>query len=64
VAAFGHLLKGGNYTGSYTFDDVMSLARDSRGDDPFGYRSEFLQLVNLAKTLSTHSPAPKLGLNN
>ena len=64
VAVFGQLLKGGNYTGSYTYDDVMNLARDSRGDDPFGYRSEFLQLVNLAKTLSTHSPAPKLGLNN
>jgi len=54
VAAFGQLLKGGTYTGAYTYDDVMGLARNSRGDDPFGYRSEFLQLVNLAKTLSAH----------
>ena len=54
VAAFGQILKGGTYTGSYTYDDVMNLARNSRGDDPFGYRSEFLQLVNLAKTLSAH----------
>jgi Ca-activated chloride channel family protein len=54
VAAFGQLLKGGAYTGTYTYDDVMKLARNSRGDDPFGYRSEFLQLVNLAKTLSAH----------
>ena len=52
VAAFGQLLKGGTYTGSYTYDDVMDLARNSRGDDRFGYRSEFLQLVKLAKTLS------------
>ena len=54
VAAFGQLLKGGTYTGTYTYDDVMNLARNSRGDDPFGYRSEFLQLVKLAKTLSAH----------
>jgi len=54
VAAFGQLLKGGTYTGAYTYDDVINLARNSRGDDPFGYRSEFLQLVNLAKTLSAH----------
>jgi Ca-activated chloride channel family protein len=64
VAAFGQLLKGGKYTNSYNYDDVMNLARHSRGDDPFGYRSEFLQLVNLAKALSTHKPAHKLELND
>ncbi|MEJ2567151.1 MAG: DUF3520 domain-containing protein, partial [Gammaproteobacteria bacterium] len=62
VAAFGQLLKGGAYTGTYTYDDVMKLARNSRGDDPFGYRSEFLQLVNLAKTLSAHQLSPTVEL--
>ena len=60
VAAFGQLLKGGTYTGAYSYDDVMRLARGSRGDDRFGYRSEFVQLVNLAKTLSGHQVSQTL----
>jgi Ca-activated chloride channel family protein len=54
VAAFGQLLKGGTYTGSFTYTDVLKLARNNRGSDPFGYRSEFLQLVNLASSLNPH----------
>ena len=50
VAAFGQLLKGGPYTQGYTFDDVLALAQGARGDDPFGYRAEFLNLVRLAKS--------------
>ena len=52
VAAFGQVLRGGKYTGKYNFGDVLKLARQSRGSDPFGYRSEFVQLVNLASTLA------------
>jgi len=63
VAAFGQLLKGGNYTGSYGYDDILTLARNSRGNDPFGYRSEFLQLVTLAKTLSLKQPEPTVMLS-
>ena len=50
VAAFGQLLKGGRYTGSYTYDDVVKLAQGARGADEFGYRSEFVNLVRLAKS--------------
>lgn len=50
VAAFGQLLKGEPYLQSYTFDDVLSLAQSARGEDPFGYRAEFLNLVRLAKS--------------
>ncbi len=50
VAAFGQLLKGEPYTQSYSFDDVLTLAQGARGDDPFGYRAEFLNLVRLAKS--------------
>jgi len=49
VAAFGQLLTGGQYLGSYGFDDVISLAGGAKGDDEFGYRSEFINLVRLAK---------------
>ena len=51
VAAFGQILRGGQFTQSFGLDEVMSLARQSRGDDPWGYRSEFINLVNLAKSL-------------
>ncbi len=50
VAAFGQLLKGEPFTQGYTFDDVLTLAQSARGDDPFGYRAEFLNLVRLAKS--------------
>jgi Ca-activated chloride channel homolog len=51
VAAFGQLLRGGKYTGDFGYDEVAKLARDTRGQDSFGYRGEFLTLVNLAKSL-------------
>ncbi|MFT4562250.1 MAG: Ca-activated chloride channel family protein [Gammaproteobacteria bacterium] len=56
VAAFGQLLRGGRYTGSYSFDDVISLAQGSKGQDPFGYRAEFINLVRLAKSAAGLSP--------
>lgn len=49
VAAFGQLLQDGRYLGSYGFDDVIALAGSAKGDDEFGYRSEFINLVRLAK---------------
>jgi Ca-activated chloride channel family protein len=52
VAAFGQLLRGGEYVGDYGFDDVAQLAARSRGTDLHGYRSEFLRLVRLADSLS------------
>jgi len=52
VAAFAQLLKGGKYTQNFSHSDVMKLARNARGNDLFGYRSEFLQMVNLANSLS------------
>ena len=53
VAGFGQLLRGGKYTDSYQYDDVLELARNARGRDAFGYRGEFISLVNLAKSLQT-----------
>ena len=50
VAGFAQLLKGGKYLTNYTYDDVINAALKSRGDDAFGYRAEFIQLVRSAKT--------------
>jgi len=58
VAAFGQKLKGSDYAGSMSYADIKALAAGARGEDPDGYRSEFLNLVSLAGTLSgTDAPA-------
>mgnify|MGYP003416870135 FL=1 len=59
VAGFGQLLKGGKYTGNFGFADVEKLAQGARGNDQFGYRGEFLSLVNLAQSLGKNAPRPK-----
>ncbi|MDB5707545.1 MAG: von Willebrand factor type (vWA) domain protein containing protein [Sphingomonas bacterium] len=50
VAAFAELLRGGKYNGSMTYDDVLRIASASRGEDDFGYRSEFIQMVRAARS--------------
>lgn len=53
VAAFAQQLDGARYTGGFDLGDTLALARSARGDDPFGLRGEFLQLVELARSLQT-----------
>ena len=60
VASFGQLLRGGKHTHDFDFDDVLTLARKSRGDDSFGYRGEFISLVNLASSLSSSISSKKV----
>lgn len=56
VAAFAQQLKGdGRYTGSMSLQDTSALARSARGDDPFGLRNEFVQLVELAHSLQAQA---------
>jgi len=50
VAAFGQQLRGGTYLDNFSYNDILSLARGARGDDPYGYRGEFIKLVNLTKS--------------
>ncbi len=49
VAGFGQLLRGGTFTGPLSYDDVIRQAQAAKGDDAFGYRTEFVQLVRKAK---------------
>jgi len=51
VAAFSQQLKDGRYTGDFSLKDTETLARGARGDDRFGLRNEFVQLVELAQSL-------------
>jgi Ca-activated chloride channel family protein len=48
VAGFAQLLRGGTYMGDFDYGDVIALARGAKGEDPFGYRAEFVQLAELA----------------
>jgi len=51
VAAFSQQLKDARYTGDFSLKDTEALARGARGDDRFGLRNEFVQLVELAQSL-------------
>lgn len=56
VAAFGQQLRGGKHTGEMGYADIARLAGEARGADNFGYRGEFLRLVNLVQSLSSRKP--------
>jgi Ca-activated chloride channel family protein len=45
VAGFGMLLRDSQYVKGFTIDQVLSLAQGARGQDPEGYRIEFINLV-------------------
>ena len=52
IAEFGLLLRNSQHKGQASYDAVLRRASDSLGDDPQGYRSEFLQLVRRASDLA------------
>ena len=52
IAGFGQLLRGSDYLGDWSYDDAIALANATKGDDPFGYRAEAIQLMRLAASLS------------
>lgn len=52
VAGFGMLLRDSEHKGKVSWDSVLSLAREGLGQDPEGYRAEFLTLAQKAKRLA------------
>ena len=53
VAAFGMILRESPFRGDADWDFVKKLARSGVGPDPNGYRREFLELVDLAREVSS-----------
>lgn len=49
VAGFAQILKGGQYLNDWGWDEALELAQANRGEDEYGYRSEFVQLVRKGK---------------
>lgn len=54
VAAYGSMLRGDPYLAkSFTWDRIIDLANSAKGEDPFGYRAEFIQLARAAKAAAS-----------
>ena len=56
VAAFGMLLRDSEHRGSATMGDVVEMASRALGEDPDGYRAEFVQLAKEARRLLGDEP--------
>ena len=48
---FAQKLKGESQVADYRWDAIEALGLAAKGDDRFGYRAEFLKMVELAKSL-------------
>jgi len=59
VAGFGMLLRDSEHKGQTTYDLVLKLAREHRGDDAAGYRAEFIRIVEMAQRLATSRVKPE-----
>ncbi|MDP2206336.1 MAG: VWA domain-containing protein [Alphaproteobacteria bacterium] len=55
VASFAQMLKGSKFVAA-DYDTVIEVANQARGKDEFGYRTEFVNLVRLAKTAAGLQP--------
>ena len=52
VAAFALVLRNSEFKGTASYDLVLALAREARGEDLEGYRNEFITMVERARALS------------
>lgn len=55
VIEFGLILRNSQFKGTASFDNALRNARLGLGLDPYGYRSEFIHLVEKAERLSNGS---------
>ena len=53
VASCGMLIRGSQFSGTTTFDDIDSWAKSAKGEDDYGYRSDFLQRLKLTDDIIT-----------
>lgn len=59
VAEFGMLLRNSEFRSASSFDNVLSLAHTSKGNDEEGYRSEFIQLVTSVQAMKVEDAVGK-----
>ncbi|EKA4220218.1 vWA domain-containing protein [Escherichia coli] len=51
VAAYGQKLRGSEYLNNTSWQQIKQWAQKAKGEDPQGYRAEFIHLIGLAKDL-------------
>lgn len=51
VAQYGLLMRDSQFKGNSTFESILNLAKNAKGDDDAGYRAEFIRLVEMTKLL-------------
>lgn len=51
VAEFGMLLRDSQFKADSDYKSVVALAKDAKTQDDFGYKGEFIRLVNMAEKL-------------
>ncbi|MCO4794353.1 MAG: von Willebrand factor type A domain-containing protein [Bacteriovoracaceae bacterium] len=51
VATFGMILRKDMRVGEMSIQKVIDTAKDNKGEDPYGYRQEFIENVELAREL-------------
>ncbi len=56
VAAFGQYLQDAPYLKELTLPEILDIAQNAKGADPYGYRAEFTQLVRLAQSAQAMEP--------
>jgi Ca-activated chloride channel family protein len=59
VAQFGMLLRNSEFKSGASYADVLNLARNAKGNDEEGYRSEFIRLAESAQLMAKTSPPTK-----
>jgi len=52
VASFGMILRHSEHSGEFTLHDAAELAREGVGADRFGYRGEFIDIVESAERMT------------
>lgn len=54
VAGFAQNLKNSKFKGDWSIDDMKKMAKSARGDDNYGYRNEFIGLIDISKSAKKH----------
>ncbi len=55
VASFAMILRDSKFKSEANLDMVLEMAKSSKGEDPYGYREEFIRMVETYKLTSTPS---------
>jgi len=53
VAGFGQLIRNSKFKGDLEFKDILNLVKKAKGKDKYGYRAEFITLVEKCRLLDT-----------